>query len=470
MFTPVQAVNKKADDASVKKTPVIADHREMGDVAHGKPAAQKTLDFNTETDVLTLEIKHVSKPPRVSRRSSSLHLPVAVDKATDTDMFEPRVTRRRSSMLCLSKTAEVEVNNTPKTPVNQSKERKTRRRTTYECAMSTEVEVTEQTEAQVVRRRSMSSMSMEISTPKTAKKPCFQSIAEEPLNNKTNYDHQTMEMSPSYSHVICKSNGRRTVYARNAMVVSDHDSENFNPYLEKFCKSNVLAQPSLDSFTTTKTSPDSFEDGTPVFSSTRLPASCSTEKISNQTNRRRSLFNVDLELAKERLNQMISTSAQKSLSQADEAGFGQCNPVAPLQAVALKVQPIAEVIDSAQPKMRRLFTPNDEVVVSPPKSVKKTRKSTSAESINTSSAVKRRRTLAATPKPTAEVGPNLQIDSVINEAQTSKGNLTDSTSDTPLDQSKSSKRQIFLNTLVHTNMHKEQVQVIHKVGNAAAQR
>lgn len=470
MFTPLQAVHKKVDDASIKNTPIIGDHREMGDVVHGKPAAQKSLDFNSEVDLLTLEIKQVSKPTRVTRRSSSLHLPVAVDKATDTDMFEPRVTRRRSSMLCLSKAAEVEVNNTPTTPVNQTVERKKRRRTTYECAMATEVELTGQTEPHIVRRRSMSSMSMEISTPKTVRKPCFQSIAEEPLNNNTNYDHQTMEMSPSYSHVISKSNGRRTVYARNAMVVSDYDNENVNPYLEKVWKSNVRTQPSLDSFTTTKTSPDSFEDGTPIFSSTRLPGSCSTEKNSNQTNKRRSLFNVDLELAKERLDQMISTSAKKSLSQADEAEFGQCHPVPPLQAVALKVQPIAEVIDSAQPKMRRLFTPNDEVVVSSPKSVKKTRKSISAESITTNSAIKRRRTLAATPKPTAEVGPNLQIDSVINESQLSKGNITDSTSDTPLDQSKSSKRQIFLNTLVHTNMHKEQVQVIHKVGNTAAQR
>lgn len=469
-FTPLRAANKQLDASTNKATPIIADRREMGDVQNEKPAAQKSLDFNQDIgkekslqNSVTSEMNCISTPARTTRRSSSMHIPCTTDLSKEKDQFEPRMTRRRS-LLSLSKPMDVGENNSPRTPVNAITERKTRRRSSYQCDMSTS-SMSEQTSANVIRRRSTSSMSMDISTPKVIKKPCIQSIAEETSSNKTNYDNPEMEMSPSYSHIICKSKGRRTVYAARTLEKSEYD-ENINPYIDKSWETNVQAQPSLDSFVTTKTSPDSFEDRTPVFSSTRLPKSSAFK----ETNRRRSLFNVDLELAKERIDQMNSASQNQFLSSANESELGQCLPFAPLQAVTTNVPADDKV---AEPKMRRLFTPNDEVVVSPPKSAKQARKSSTTEIGTVSSIIKRRRTLAATPtpttKPTVTVGSKLENISTSNESQ-SKDNIQDSSSDTPIIKKPASKRQVIIKTLVHTNMHRDEVQNIHKVRNTAAQR
>lgn len=467
-FTPLRAVNKQLDASATKTTPIITDRREMGDVTNEKPAAQKSLDFNQDSgkekslqNSVTSEMNRISTPARTTRRSSSMHIPCTPELSKEKDQFEPRMTRRRS-LLSLSKTVDVVENNSPRTPVNETTERKTRRRSSYQCDMSTS-SLSEETSANVIRRRSTSSMSMDISTSKVLKKPSIQSIAEETLSNKTNYDNPEMEMSPSYSHIICKSKGRRTVYAAKTLEVSEYD-ENINPYMDKSWEANVQAQPSLDSFVTTKTSPDSFEDRTPVFSSTRLPKSSAFK----DTNRRRSLFNVDLELAKERINQMNSNSQNQFLASANESELGQCLPFAPLQAVTTNVPADDKV---TEPKMRRLFTPNDEVVVSPPKSAKQARKSSTTEIGTVSSNSKRRRTLAATPtpKPAVTVGSKLQNISTSNESQ-SNDNIKDSSSDTPIIKKPASKRQVIIKTLVHTNMHRDEVQNIHKVRNTAAQR
>lgn len=459
MFTPLQPLNKQLDAASINTTAIITDRRGMGDVTNVKPGAQKSLDFNQDSankslqNSLTSEMNYNLTPERTTRRSSSTHLPCIPDLSKEYENFEPRMTRRRS-MLNLSKTMDVVENNTSKPQVNNTTYHKKRRRTSYQYDMSISTQSTEQTSAKVTRRRSTSSMSMDISTPKVIKKPSIQSIAEETLNNNTNFEDQTMQLTPSQNI----RNERRKVYATKTLEVSDFD-ENINPYLDKTWERNVEAQPSLDSFVTTKTSPESFEDGTPVFSSTRLPRSSS--ETSKQTNRRRSLFNVDLELAKERIIQMNSTSESQALALANVCELGQCIPLAPLQAVTTNVPTDDKVTESAEPKMRRLFTPNDEVVVSPPKSVKQTRKSIAPENRSVSSNIKRRRTLAGTATPGTP--------STSNVSQ-SKENIKDSSSDIPINIKTTSKRQIILKTLVHTNMHRDEVQNIHKVRNTATQR
>ncbi|KAH8416224.1 hypothetical protein KR222_011641, partial [Zaprionus bogoriensis] len=471
LFTPLQATNRQFD----VDTPIETDPGGRGDSTIEKPAAQKSLDFDKENPTKRSRSSSVSTAsPHVSftsvlttRRSSSAHTIMTTELAAGLVQSEPRVTRRRS-MLALSKTVEVEESTPPQTPTiaAQSAEQRKRRRSSFQvAALSIATDSPVQSEKRKSLRRSTSDISsMELSTPKLLlKKPSFQSIAEEPLNNnKTNHVLESMDMSSVSDQLAPKLDRRRTLYELIAMDISEKDEENINPYLGKDWRINVTPKTSADNCSTRKTSYISFGEHTPVpvFSSTRLPGS---KGDTASTNRRRSLFNVDMELATERINEMNSTSEKRSLALANDAELGQCRPFAPLQAVATKPPPTSEESSSTEPKMRRLFTPNDEVVVSPPKSTKKSRKSSSNESSTSSNGTLNRRRTLATPRPTAAVGPTLQNGCADNESPVSSETINTSTVETPRNSNAAPKRYIIVNTLVHTNMHREQVQVIHKV-------
>ncbi|KAM8711908.1 hypothetical protein ACLKA7_012421 [Drosophila subpalustris] len=473
-FTPQRIQSKEPDNSTPSAHQNEVDFNGMGDVPREKSMAQRSLKFSgkgkyTErprSSSIGVEPAHVSRPQvRTTRRSSSVH---AVESSNDKVQCEPRMTRRRS-LLNSTSNKDDDVLHTPQQSVDPD-ERITSRRTSLQHTprpvVHDEFQSPAQNEARIIRRRSLSLIkTVEPSTPKVLKKPSFQSIAEEPLvetpiANKTNYVQQMMEVSPSYAHIISKAKGRRTLCTSADMDITEVNDENVNPYLgqrsSNYMLTNITPQTSRESFVTTKTSPDSSEGQTPVpiFSSTRLPGS-------EGSNRRRTIFSVDMDLINERINHINSTSKRRSLALVTEVvEIGESRPLAPLQAVALDaINAEGNEQESNEPKMRRLFTPNEEVIVTPPKSSKKTRLSSSG-SISLNATIKRRRTLA-TPKPTAAVGPNLQKDCEIN---TESDSVNDSsTSGQPLIRKRHSvKRQTIMHTLVHTNMHKEQVQVIHK--------
>ncbi|XP_034476594.1 microcephalin isoform X2 [Drosophila innubila] len=468
-FTPQRVQSKQTDNSTPSAIPKEVDLNGMGDTPREKSRAQQSLSFKDKgkpaerprSSSIGVEPAHVSRTQvRTTRRSSSVH---AVELSNPKVQCEPRMTRRRSLMTMSNK--EDEVPQTPPQSVEPAERRTSRRSSlqhTPRPAVQDEFQSPAQSESRIIRRRSLSRISsVEPSTPSLLKKPSFQSIAEEPvadtsMGNKTNYVQQMMEVSPSYAHIISKAKGRRTLYTSDHMDISEVNDENVNPYLGRRSSNYMLAdrtsQTSRESFVTTKTSPDSSEGQTPVpiFSSTRLPGS-------EGSNRRRSIFNVDMDVINERINHINSTSKRRSLALVTELEIAEPRPLAPLQAVA--VDAIKEQ-ESTTPKMRRLFTPNEEVIVTPPKSSKKPRLSVSG-STSSNSTLKRRRTLA-TPKPTAAVGPNVQQDCEI-EISNESDSVNDSTSEQPINRKRHSmKRQVVMHTLVHTNMHKEQVQVIHK--------
>ncbi|KAH8300221.1 hypothetical protein KR044_011851 [Drosophila immigrans] len=449
-FTPQRTEPKEAANE--------IDLNGMGDAVREKSIAQKSLNFSQEkrsdrprSSSIGVEPAHVQRPEvRASRRSSSLH---TLDIAGNKVQSEPRMTRRRS--LLSSSTTQIECSTPP--PTSEPDEPRTRRRSSLQA---NELQSPAVSESSITRRRSLSHVSktVEPATPKVQKKPSFQSIAEEPQgdqpnDNKTNCVEQTMDITPTFIRIAWNPKGRRTVHVSEHMEISEINDENVNPYLGSKTSSSMLVdttpQTSKESFVTSKTSPYSSETPVPIFSSTRLPGSSNS---SSSTNRRRTLFNVDMELINERINHINTTSKRRSLALfTDGENVEPPRPLAPLQAVAVDAidAAAAQQPENSEPKMRRLFTPNEEVIVTPPKSSKKGRRS-SVGSSSSSVQSKRRRTLA-TPKPTAAVGPNLQKEDDIENTTPIVGRKRASL-----------KKQVILHTLVHTNMHKDQVQVIHK--------
>ncbi|XP_062134488.1 microcephalin isoform X1 [Drosophila sulfurigaster albostrigata] len=454
-FNTPQRTESKEPNAN----PNEVDFNAIGDVARENSMAPKSLNFSQEkraskprSSSISVEPAHVQRPQvRTPRRSSSVN---TIDIASDKVQSEPRMTRRRS--LITKSTAHEECSTPP--PTSEPDEPRTRRRSSLQA---TDLQSPAVSESRITRRRSLTHISttVELSTPKVLKKPSFQSIAEETLaeqtnENKTNHVEQSMDVTPTCAHVISKVKGRRTMYVSEHMEISEMNNENVNPYLGSKSSSSMLVdttpQTSKDSFVTTKTSPDSSETPVPIFSSTRLPGSSNS---SSSANRRRTIFSVDMELINDRINHINTTSKRRSLALVPDMENDEPRPLVPLQAVAVDAINTADKqTEKTEPKKRKLFTPNEEVIVTPPKSSKKGRRS-SIGSTSSSGTLKRRRTLA-TPKPTAAVGPNLQKEGDVNSAE--------STTPIVMRRRSSLKKQPILHTLVHTNMHKDQVQVIHK--------
>lgn len=442
------------------------------------------------TSVTAESTQEKPRPLREIRRRSLAYVCSAPEIVAENPSTGLRLTRRRSKLNITEKAnTEEKESETAAAAVAPPviEPRITRRRSLQLSTTKTDSE-----EILSVRRRSFSqNAALEPSTPKQLKKPSpFQAIAEEPQcmdtamsiveptppPNKTNYVQETMEISSSHALSFGRARERRTLYNVEQMQISDVNNENRNPYLEDiFVNSpmNVNTQTSLNSF-----------DGhtpVPVFSSTRLPGS---EKSSN-SNRRRTLFNVDMDHINERINSINSKSQRRSLALANQAELGEScalatpppppAPAPPLQAVALNTPATPKDQQSAEPKMRRLFTPNESINVASSSSSTKSRPSKNSSNASTHT-VKRRRTMGPL-KPTAAVGPNVQKNYERPKNADSKdvfvtpfdSDVTnDSTSESHGDCMKSGAKRKIIHTLVHTNMHKEQVQIIHKVGSTTS--
>ncbi|KRG04118.1 microcephalin isoform X2 [Drosophila mojavensis] len=483
-FTPFKMQNK-ADTPAPKENEEIPKHDEIHKEATFVQEQSVGRNSRRSTSVTVESTQDKPRPLRQLRRRSLAYVCSAPEIVAEKPSTGSRLTRRRSQLNITEKanTDEKESETAAAAvapPVIEP--RITRRRSLQLLTTKTD----SQEEILSVRRRSFSqNATLEPSTPKQVKKPSpFQAIAEEPQcldtamsiveptppPNKTNYVQETMEISSSHALTIGRARERRTLYTVEQMQISDVNNENRNPYLEDiFVNSpmNVNTQTSLNSF-----------DGhtpVPVFSSTRLPGS---EK-SSTSNRRRTLFNVDMDHINERINSINSKSQRRSLALANQAELGEScalatpppppAPAPPLQAVALNTPSTPKDQQSTEPKMRRLFTPNESIMLASSSSSTKSRPSKNSSSASTHT-VKRRRTMGSL-KPTAAVGPNVQKkyekpkntgskDVFVTPFDSDATN--ESASESHGDCVTSGAKRKIVHTLVHTNMHKEQVQIIHK--------
>ncbi|ALC40736.1 MCPH1, partial [Drosophila busckii] len=411
------------------------------------PATARSESPRRKTRRSTVEQPAVSTPPVRSstRRRSSLQVSssTSLELSVHKVQSELCLTRRRS-LLNMNKMSSVEEQ--PSQPPAEPEPRLTRRRSCSQLQLSVD------------------------STPKLSRKPKFQSICEEqPIvetpptqTNQTNYAHEPMDIMQSAAQTISQPPGRRTIYSTHHMDISKENDENTNPDQTLRKLKGLLAN------VTTQTSDESFVNTTPLFSSTRLPGGLSASRSAS----RRSLFNVDMDLINERIHKLNNTAEKRKLELANDAELGQCHVLAPLQAVAGGDNQ-QQAPNPDKPKMRRLFTPNEEVIVSPPQSSKKSRKSISqsSNSSGTGSSVKRRRTLAApvqTLKPLAAVDPNQQdaqkeqfITPETSEGEQPNKPQTPKATKRAEVSTPTAKRRSLI-AMVHTNMHRDQVQVIHK--------
>lgn len=334
----------------------------------------------------------------------------------------------------------------------------------------------------------------------------MEDIVEE-VTHKTNCVEQSIEISAVQSEVSHIADKRGTLYAYESMDISapGRRSVATSSSMLSYAIHGGNASPALSNVTTQTSNSTIEEPLTPVFSSTRLPSAKSTG------NRRRTLFNLDMSVVNENIERM-NESHRRSLAMANEAELGECHE---LPVVAVEPKPVTETkTPSNEPKRRRLFNPNDEVVISPPRSNRKNRLSITGST----GSVKRRRSLAVIPMSAAvktseapvpvPIAANKAV--VISEAPAPiAANKADTTSEAPapiadnkavtalpevedsddnfvtpepsvniatVEKAKSpptsatkpkGKRPRPIRTLVHTNMHPEQVQVIYKVGSTA---
>ncbi|XP_030375220.1 uncharacterized protein LOC115624604 isoform X2 [Scaptodrosophila lebanonensis] len=388
-------------------------------------------------------------------------------------------------------------------------------------------------EPRLTRRRSLMSLGtnsvVEPSTPKVCKKPSVQSIAEETLaepvvKNVTNCMEMSLEVSVEQSAAIVPKQ-RATVYTLESMEISNvHCRSVFTSSTDlanldtpakgsdRNLLTNVMTQTSIHST-------DGEHTPVPVFSSTRLPGSAPS---------RRSIYSVDIELINERINSINKSSQRRSLAMMQQDNLpptlnksSRDTPLAVAQPSTVDANHTnnntAEVTPS-QPKMRKLFTPNEEIIFSPPKSCKKSRPSLCATMPN-SSTNKRRRTLAAAPATPSTDYKKKEVANTMNgsgdeamlkaiqlktlgrrstldfeqansgkappptenivQSNNEDAKATDEDNDTterfmtPVGSEEKitanteekpppKKRRRISRTLVHTNMHQEQIQVIHQ--------
>ncbi|XP_023176535.2 microcephalin isoform X2 [Drosophila hydei] len=485
-FTPFKVQNQMDTQTPTDKENKI--------VANNKDATQKELFPCQEKSVGRIKRRSASvtvdstqersRPLREIRRSS-----LAFDSTTpvvaETLSTVPRLTRRRSQLKSTEKAnTEEKESDTSSASASSSAsaaaavsvsvvvaktvvEPRAKRRCSLQLS-DTKTNLQEKTRNQ--RRRSAShNSSFKSDTPTAAKNPpTFEAITEEPQSiaestppaNKTNYVQETMEISSSRATIIGRATERRTVYTVEQMQISDFNNENLNPRLSDI---NLKSPMNV----TTQTSLDSIDEHTPVpvFNSTRLPRS----ETRSSSNRRRTLFNVDMDHINERINSINSKSQRRSLALANQAELGESCLLTPppppltaqpLQAVAFNAGATPKELKSTEPKMRRLFTPNESIPISSSSSSSKSRPSTNSSNASTHT-VKRRQTASAL-KPTISEGPNYVT---CDSTESKEGFVTPFDSDTSEshgDCLKPTPKHRVIHTLVHTNMHKEQVQIIHK--------
>ncbi|SPP74983.1 blast:Microcephalin [Drosophila guanche] len=483
--------------------------QKSGDTSNDKPQAQKSLNFNgaTGTDEplrpakprprrSTAEPTPVTTPVRTSRRRSSAHIPMTskedVAQPAAEPEPEPRMSRRRSTAHIAM--ASNEVATPPREP------RPLRRCSSAHIHMASSTDAAAEPEPQLKRRRSSAHTAMASNTvaapspqpesrvtrrrslllpaakdpQELAPKNVFASIAEElaPVDepagdainlkdpNKTNFVQNSLEMSVEMpSQVLHREEKRGTLYTSERMDISKE-------YQDQNVPLNVTARKSLYN-STMQTSGLLDEHSTPpLFSSTRLTSS----RFSTNVKRRRTIFNLDMDVINEGIDR-LNSSHRLSLVLASQAELGECG-----KSVVTTEVPRAEENPPSEPKRRRLFTPNEVVVISPPKSSKKQRISLSGNSAtkNASAKKNRRRSLAVpvcsssdfsclgahvehvesteqflTPEASVDGFNDIETSSKMQVAEVAKS-------------ASSNRRSSVIRTLVHTNMHHVQVQVIQK--------
>ncbi|KAH8252753.1 hypothetical protein KR032_001653 [Drosophila birchii] len=381
----------------------------------------------------TVEPAPVTPPVRTSRRRSC-----AADYSSQQPPTEPRMTRRRSSLLINSVTEEADALSAP-----VLEPRMTRRRSSLnqvskppgDSALKQTIETISEELAPV--EQDMNSIVME----ETIK-----------VTQKTNCVEQSLEISTEEAAVSHIADIRGTIYVSEAMDISADSRRTVATSTTMLTDDmyGAVGSPSLNNETSTMEEPL-----TPIFSSTRLPTTKSTG------NRRRTLFNLDMNVVTENIERM-NESHRRSLAMANEAELGECRVIPDEEPKQVTETP------STEPKRRRLFNPNDEVVISPPKSSRKRLSMSGA----TGSVQKRRRSLAAisstsnTPAP--RVAANEAVPPLPEEAEDGFITPKSSSEEIPGEEDLSTptkqanKPRARLRTLVHTNMHQEQIVVIRK--------
>ncbi|XP_020800941.1 uncharacterized protein LOC110178232 [Drosophila serrata] len=384
-------------------------------------------------------------PVRTSRRRSC-----AADYSSQPPTTEPRMTRRRSSLLINSVTEEAD-----DLPEPVLEPRMTRRRSSLNLALKPPGDSTP--------KQTIETISEELAPTEEDNNSI---VMEETIKvaQITNCVEQSLEISAEQAEVSHIADRRGTLYASETMDITAPCRRSIatSTTMLRYDIYGGIGSPSLHNENSTMEEPL-----TPIFSSTRLPG------VKSTGNRRRTLFNIDLNVVNENIERM-NESHRRSLALANEAELGECRVVPDVEPQPVTETPLTE------PKRRRLFNPNDEVVISPPKSSRK-RMSMSG---STGSVQKRRRSMAVIPS-TTEIttetpAPNVAASDVITplpeepeetneEFLTPKSSMdalpgvedvsTPSTEATP---SKSSKPRARIRTLVHTNMHQEQILVIRK--------
>ncbi|XP_022222732.2 uncharacterized protein LOC111074311 [Drosophila obscura] len=435
------------------------------------------------------------RKPRTLRRCSSAHIPIA-SNANAAAEPEPRVTRRRSSVhIPMTITA-----GAPPPAEAEPEPRQNRRRSSAHIVMAvnTDAAPPQQPESRMTRRRS-SLLQAAKETVELAPKDPFASIAEElaPIDedknpiaeepagdatesncktslitnldesmaaakelNKTDFVQHSLEISVEMpSKVLHRADKRGTLYTSELMEISK-EYQNENVPL------NVTARKSLSNVTMQTSALLDEHSTPPLFSSTRLPSSRSSTTL----NRRRTIFNMDMEVINEGIDR-LNSSHRRSLVLANQAELGECDKL-----VVTTDKPLAVEDPPSEPKRRRLFTPNEVVKISPPKSNYKQRLSLSGKNAPNGSAKKRRRSLAV-PVPACSssdlscpaahverestdkfLTPEGSVDGFKDVDTSSRIEVAAVAEKTP----SSNRRSTVIRTLVHTNMHHGQVQVIQK--------
>ncbi|EDV36733.2 uncharacterized protein Dana_GF11801 [Drosophila ananassae] len=422
-----------------------------GDAAMGEQIeAQKKLSF-----VQTPGEKPASRPRRSTVEPPKSTPPVRTNRrrscAAEISSHEPRMTRRRSSLHINSSTASSE------TPAPQIEPRMTRRRSSLHLAGKLPEEPAPQ--------QTIETISEELASEEQGRNSIVMEKIQ--ITNKTDYLEQSLDISVVQSGATHKVDRRGTLYTLEWMDITGPrrltvatSSSELNDVPE--------GRPSLSTVTTQTSNFLGDTPVTPLFSSTRLPNTKSTG------NRRRTIFNMDMDVINESIER-INSSHRLSLAMANEAELGECYP---RERAVAPSQPQPEESTPKEPKRRRLFNPNDEVVVTPQLSSRKSRLSITG---STGSAQKRRRSLATAPNTCSNVNVAASTDKeTSNEEKKTTGESTNESTaenfvdpETAMDANatttiaedgsvKQKAKRSRVRHLVHTNMHHEQIQVIYK--------
>ncbi|XP_017147375.1 uncharacterized protein LOC108159012 isoform X2 [Drosophila miranda] len=374
--------------------------------------------------------------PRLKRHRSSAHIPMA----SNTDAVAPpqpdlRMTRRRSSLLQAAKEP-MEL-----TPQNVL------------AAIAEELSAIHEDKNSIAEEPAGDATESNCQTSLITKMD--ERMADAKILNKTDFVQHSLEISvgnPSPSRVLYQADKRGTLYTSERMDIS-----------KEFQDVNLTARKSMSNVTMQTSTLLDEHSTPPMFSSTRLPNSRSSTTV----NRRRTQFDLDMEVINRNIFS-LNASHRLSLLLADQDELGEWG-----KSVVTAEKSRAEENPSNEPKRRRLFTPNEVVVTPSSKTNKKQRLSFSGNNASTQSGKKRRRSLAVPACPSSEsscLSAHVERESTdkfltpdgslnnANDINTSSGmNVAG------VEKSATSKRRSrVIRTLVHTNMHQGQVQVIQK--------